>query len=53
VDEKPNIQVLERRHPTRPGLPGLIERREFEYWRCHADFIAHLEASWPEYNRLC
>ena len=30
VDEKPNIQVLERRCPTLPGRPGLIERREFE-----------------------
>lgn len=33
VDEKPNIQVLERRCPTRPMRPGRIERREFEYVR--------------------
>jgi len=33
VDEKPNIQVLERRGPTRFARPGLIERREFEYVR--------------------
>lgn len=33
LDEKPNIQVLERRCPTRPGRPGHIERREFEYVR--------------------
>lgn len=33
LDEKPNIQVLERRTPTRLMRPGLIERREFEYVR--------------------
>ncbi|MCP3143645.1 IS630 family transposase [Pyxidicoccus xibeiensis] len=33
VDEKPNIQVLGRRSPTRFARPGLIERREFEYVR--------------------
>jgi len=33
LDEKPNIQVLERRCPTRFMRPGHIERREFEYIR--------------------
>jgi hypothetical protein len=33
LDEKPNIQVLERCHPTRLVRPGKIERREFEYIR--------------------
>lgn len=33
LDEKPNLQVLERRRPTRPMLPGQIEHREFEYIR--------------------
>jgi len=33
LDEKPNIQVLERRAPTRLMRPRLIERREFEYVR--------------------
>lgn len=33
LDEKPNIQVLERRCPTRSMRPGHIERREFEYVR--------------------
>jgi hypothetical protein len=33
VDEKPNIQALERRCPTRPMKPGLIQRQEFEYVR--------------------
>lgn len=33
VDEKPNIQALERRCPTRPTRPGLIQRQEFEYVR--------------------
>jgi transposase len=33
LDEKPNLQVLERRRPTRPMRAGQIERREFEYIR--------------------
>lgn len=33
LDEKPNIQVLERRCPTRSMRPGIIERQEFEYVR--------------------
>lgn len=33
TDEKTGIQALERAHPTRPMLPGLIERPEFEYIR--------------------
>jgi DDE superfamily endonuclease len=33
VDEKPNIQALERCAPTKPLCPGRIIRREFEYER--------------------
>ncbi|MFL5343898.1 MAG: IS630 family transposase [Hyalangium sp.] len=33
LDEKPNIQVLERRCPTRAMRPGRIEAQEFEYVR--------------------
>ena len=33
LDEKPNIQVLERRCPSYRVRPGLIEKREFEYKR--------------------
>jgi hypothetical protein len=33
VDEKPNIQALERRRPTRSMMPGLIQQQEFEYVR--------------------
>lgn len=33
VDEKPNIQALERVHPTQPMRTGHIERQEFEYIR--------------------
>lgn len=33
VDEKPNLQVLERRCATRPMRIGQIERQEFEYIR--------------------
>jgi hypothetical protein len=33
VDEKSNIQVLERTRPTQPMRPSQIERQEFEYIR--------------------
>jgi transposase len=33
VDEKTGIQALERANPTRPMLPGLEERVEYEYIR--------------------
>jgi hypothetical protein len=33
LDEKPNLQVLERRRRTRPMSAGQIERQEFEYIR--------------------
>lgn len=33
TDEKTGIQALERKHPTQRVLPGLPERREFEYIR--------------------
>jgi len=33
TDEKTGIQALERKHPTLPMRPGLIERREYEYLR--------------------
>lgn len=32
-DERTGIQALERKHPTLPGMPGFLERREFEYIR--------------------
>jgi hypothetical protein len=33
LDEKPNIQALQRKHPTQLMRPGQIERQEFEYER--------------------
>ena len=33
LDEKPNIQALERARPAQPMRPGQIERQEFEYIR--------------------
>jgi len=33
LDEKPNLQVLERAAPTQPMRPGQMERQEFEYHR--------------------
>ena len=33
LDEKPNLQALERARPTQPMRPGQIERQEFEYVR--------------------
>ncbi len=33
TDEKSGIQVLERKNPTLPMQPGMVERQEFEYIR--------------------
>jgi transposase len=33
TDEKTGIQALERKYPTKPPKPGLVERRESEYIR--------------------
>jgi len=33
IDEMTGIQALERKHPTKPMRPGVVERREFEYIR--------------------
>lgn len=33
LDEKPNMQVLERAHPTQLMWPGQMERQEFDYVR--------------------
>jgi len=32
-DEKTGMQILERKHPTKPAIPGIPERREHEYIR--------------------
>ena len=32
-DEKTGMQILERKHPTKPMIPGIPERREHEYIR--------------------
>jgi transposase len=32
-DEKTGMQILERKHPTKPVAPGIPERREHEYIR--------------------
>jgi transposase len=46
LDEKTGIQALERKHPTRPMRPGLIELREFEYIRQGTlALIANLEVA--------
>jgi len=33
LDEKPNLQALERKRPSQPMRPGEVERQEFEYLR--------------------
>lgn len=33
TDEKTGMQAVERKYPTKPSRPGLVERREFEYVR--------------------
>ena len=53
LDEKPNIQVLERAKPTQPMRPGQIERQEFEYVRhgtvnLWAGLVAYNGRLWAE-----
>lgn len=33
ADEKTGMQILKRKHPTRPAQPRMVEKREFEYIR--------------------
>jgi len=33
LDEKPGVQAISRKYPTRPGKPGRVARVEFEYKR--------------------
>ena len=43
LDEKPNLQALERAPPTQPMCAGQIERQEFEYIRqAPVNFLALL-----------
>jgi hypothetical protein len=54
LDEKPNIQVLERRCFTRPVRPGLIEKREFEYVRHGTvNFLVKLEVHTGQMRGWC
>jgi hypothetical protein len=53
LDEKPNIQVLERAKPTQPMRPGQIERQEFDYVRhgtvnLLAGLVAYNGRRWAE-----
>jgi transposase len=49
TDEMTGIQALERRFPTKPMRPGLIERREFEYKRHGTQtLISNLEVATGE-----
>jgi hypothetical protein len=53
LDEKPNIQVLERATPTQRMQPGQIERQAFEYIRhgtvnLLAALVAHNGRMWAE-----
>lgn len=53
LDEKPNIQVLERAKPTQPMRPGQIERQEFDYVRhgtvnLLAGLVAYNGRMWAE-----
>jgi transposase len=46
TDEMTGIQALERKHPSLPMRPGLVERREFEYIRHRTQtLIANFEVA--------
>jgi len=54
VDEKPNIQVLERARPVQRLRPAQIERQEFEYLRhgtLHLLVGLTAHNGWIEINR--
>jgi hypothetical protein len=54
LDEKPNIQVLERRCPSYRVRPGLIEKREFEYKRHGTvNFLVKLEVHTGQMRGWC
>ena len=54
LDEKPNIQVLQRRYPTRSGRRGQIERQEFEYIRHGTvNFLVALEVATGRMRGWC
>ena len=54
LDEKPNIQALERRCPTKLVAPGMIERREFEYiHHGTVNFVAALIVHDGQMRRWC
>jgi hypothetical protein len=54
LDEKSNLQVLERRRPTRPMRPGQIEHQEFEYIRHGTvNFVAVLVVHSGEMRGWC
>jgi hypothetical protein len=54
LDEKPNIQVLQRRCPSYPVRPGLIEKREFEYVRHGTvNFLVTLEVHTGQMRGWC
>jgi hypothetical protein len=53
LDEKPNIQVLERAKPTQPMRPGQLEHQEFDYIRhgtvnLLAGLVAYNGRMWAE-----
>ena len=53
-DERTGMQALERSHPTKPMVPGYIERREFEYIRHGTmDLLAALDVHSGEVFGAC
>lgn len=54
LDEKPNIQALDRPHPDLPPQPGRVRRREFEYVRRGTVnlLLAHVVATGEMWGRV-
>ena len=54
LDEKPNIQALERARPPQPMSAGQIERQEFEYIRHDTiNFLALLNVYSGQMRSCC
>ena len=53
-DERTGMQALERKYPTKPMRPGLVERREFEYVRHGTmDLLAALHVHTGQVYGIC
>ena len=49
VDEKPQIQALQRTAPVLPMMPGVPERRSFDWLLAHPRFVLHFTPTYSSW----